>query len=322
MATGSYDRTIRMWRNGEAMKSIGFPWSQVNCLSIAPDRRFIAAGGYGALRVYDLSATNPEATQTEVPVPPASNVSTVSFCQPRSPGGWAVVMAAEDGIARMFASPTTRGAPATAVVSFDGVGCPILCGALAPKRNMFITGTAAGAVHVWRLDGATTAPSAAQSLTRHRISTCAVQPNEEHIAVCTTRGEIFYCALHDHVSKDGTTRLQMIVLSRFTGHNKYILSSSFSHDGAVLATASADCTVRLWRVPETAPASRTDAWESASPPLLHQRWVWACAFFRSGHQIATAASDNHAYCWLLGTKGARQQFAGHQKPVTCLALHD
>ena len=105
MATGSYDRTIRMWRNGEALKSIAFPWSQVNCLCISPDRRFLAAGGYGVLRVYDLSAPNPESTQTEVPVPAASNVTAVALGQARAPGGWTIVMGAEDGIAAATTLP-------------------------------------------------------------------------------------------------------------------------------------------------------------------------------------------------------------------------
>lgn len=66
------------------------------------------------------------------------------------------------------------------------------------------------------------------------------------------------------------------------GHNKCISSLAFSPDGATLATASREGTVRLWNA--AAPTGLL-------PPLLEGKlgYAWSVAFSPNGKQVACAA---------------------------------
>ncbi|MFC9916285.1 WD40 repeat domain-containing protein, partial [Streptomyces sp. NPDC127197] len=67
---------------------------------------------------------------------------------------------------------------------------------------------------------------------------------------------------------------------------------AFSPDGTLLATASDDRTVRLWRV--------TDGTQQA---VLtgHSSWVENCAFSPDGTLLATASRDQTLRLWQVAT---------------------
>lgn len=52
------------------------------------------------------------------------------------------------------------------------------------------------------------------------------------------------------------------------------------------------------------------------------RWVWDAAFSADSAYLVTASSDHTAKLWDLASGEAIRNYAGHQKAVVCLALHD
>lgn len=61
LVTAGYDHTIRFWEawSGICSRTIQHPDSQVNRLSISPDKRFLAAAANTHIRLYDCSIASP-----------------------------------------------------------------------------------------------------------------------------------------------------------------------------------------------------------------------------------------------------------------------
>lgn len=117
LVTAGYDHTIRFWEawSGICSRTIQHPDSQVNKLSISPDKRFLAAAANGHVRLYDCTApsnnpppgtapgtTNPNAHQGGNPITTFEghngNVTSVAWhCE----GKW-LVTGSEDGTLKIW----------------------------------------------------------------------------------------------------------------------------------------------------------------------------------------------------------------------------
>lgn len=80
-----------------------------------------------------------------------------------------------------------------------------------------------------------------------------------------------------------------------------------------LATASSDCTVRVWNVAD---------WSLKTTLVGHQRWVWSCVFSADSTYLVTASSDANARLWELVSGEVVRVYKGHRKAVTTVALND
>ncbi|GGM71110.1 TIR domain-containing protein [Dactylosporangium sucinum] len=94
----------------------------------------------------------------------------------------------------------------------------------------------------------------------------------------------------------GSNLAKIVTATRYmqtlVGHDDGVYSVAFTGDGATLATASSDKTVRLWDVRDP---TRAKPW---GPPLTgHTGTVWAVAFTRDGRTLATASLDKTVILW-------------------------
>jgi WD40 repeat protein len=92
--------------------------------------------------------------------------------------------------------------------------------------------------------------------------------------------------------------------NQIQGHQGWVRSVCFSPDGKYIATASDDCTARLWKVNGQQVAQFSE----------HQGIVWSVSFSPDGKYIATASSDHTARLWNLDGQ-LLAQFSGHQGTV-------
>ncbi|HLO47498.1 MAG TPA: hypothetical protein VK211_03635 [Kamptonema sp.] len=96
----------------------------------------------------------------------------------------------------------------------------------------------------------------------------------------------------------------------FEGHGKGISSVSFSPDGNVIASGSADSTVRLWGKDGMA----------IGKPLQHGDSVVWVSFSPDGKTVASASADKTAKLWRVEDGVAIATFVGHEETVTSVSF--
>lgn len=95
------------------------------------------------------------------------------------------------------------------------------------------------------------------------------------------------------------------------GHSGHVKGAAFSYDGAMLASVSADTTIRLWDV-------------SAPQPRLmrtlkgHTDGVNAVTFSPNGRLLATGGADNTVRLWNVESGEEHAVLRGHTAEVTCV----
>lgn len=86
------------------------------------------------------------------------------------------------------------------------------------------------------------------------------------------------------------TNIGLTFHKAITGHQKDVNWVSFSPDGQLMATASADKSIRLWKA--------TDFTEISSSPLIAHTYAVNWVDFRvDGNQIASCSTDGKALLW-------------------------
>ncbi|KAG8970605.1 TOR complex subunit lst8 [Tulasnella sp. 425] len=125
------------------------------------------------------------------------------------------------------------------------------------------------------------------------------------------KGKVFIWRICDDPSQD---RFQPV--SKFQAHNRYLTRCLLSPDVKLLATCSADKTIKIWSI-----ASNYDV-KLEKSLVGHQRWVWDCAFSADSAYLVTASSDHVARLWELSSGETVRQYNGHRKAAVCVALND
>jgi G protein beta subunit-like protein len=293
LATGGFDHKIRLWdaTSGTCPKIYRFGESQVNCLATSADKGLLLGGGNPLINLFDLKS------QSDSPVfsyeGHTNNVTALGF---QRDGKW-LYSASEDGTLKVWdiRSPTCQ-------YSYD-CGAAINTAVLHPNQMEIVTGDQTGCVKVWDLSMNALREEhtpAAES----PIQSISIASTGKFMTVGSHKGRVFV-----YKTEDGKMELK----TDFQAHNMYLLKCVISPNTNVLATASADKTVRLWN---------TETWAQERVLQQHQRWVWDAVFSADSLYLVTASSDQSAKLWDLQTGEVMRNYLGHSLAVTCVTLND
>ncbi|KAF1971137.1 hypothetical protein BU23DRAFT_590766 [Bimuria novae-zelandiae CBS 107.79] len=125
-------------------------------------------------------------------------------------------------------------------------------------------------------------------------------------------------------------------LQTLEGHSNFVLSVTFSHDSARLASASWDGTVKIWDASSGAclqtleghSSSVTSIWDASSGACLqtlegHGGSVTSMAFSHDSARLASASDDRTVKIWDASSGACLQTLKGHGGSVTSVAFsHD
>ncbi|KIS69081.1 TOR complex subunit LST8 [Mycosarcoma maydis] len=343
LVTAGYDHTIRFWEawSGICSRTIQHPDSQVNRLSISPDKRFLAAAANTHIRLYDCSIAS------------SSSIAAAN--------------AAAGGSAAGGSGTNNIGAPAQPIATLEGHTGNVTGIAWHCDMQWLVSGGEDGLLKIWDLR-----TSRATRIYDHRgpVNDVVVHPNQGELVSCDQNGSVKVWDLgqngcsHELVPEEGVpirsvtvaadgsclvagnntgkvyvwrfingvydaqqagqppspaggagdfTELQPV--TTFQAHEKYLTRVLLSPDVRHLATCSADATVKIWS---------TSRYEFALEKTLvgHQRWVWDAAFSADSAYLVTASSDHVARLWELASGETVRQYNGHHRAAVCVALND
>eukprot|EP01087_Luapelamoeba_hula_P017015 TRINITY_DN5318_c0_g1_i1.p1 TRINITY_DN5318_c0_g1~~TRINITY_DN5318_c0_g1_i1.p1 ORF type:complete len:305 (-),score=41.95 TRINITY_DN5318_c0_g1_i1:97-1011(-) len=298
LATASYDSTIRFWEapSGISFRTVQYTDSQVNRLAITPDKTYLAAAGNPHIRFFEVNSYN------SAPITSfdghSGNVTALGF---QRDGKW-MFTGSEDGTVKIWdlrASGCQR--------DYD-CSSPINTVALHPNQAELICGLQNGTIRVWDL--------AENRCTREYIPdgevavrSISIAPDASQVVAANNKGHCF-------VWKLGPSDTPVFdPLQKLKAHQTYILKALYSPDAKLLATTSADSTIKIWTVDEKG----LKLFKVLSG---HQRWVWDCMFSADSAYVVSASSDLSARLWALASGETIRHYTSHNKAVTCVALAD
>jgi len=301
-ATAGYDHTIRFWQPHTRLctRTIQHVDSQVNALALTPDRHMIAAAGYQHVRMFDLTTGNPNCVVNYDGI--AKNVSSVGF---HADGHW-MYTGGEDNSARVW-DLRSRNLQCSRIFQ---VNAPVNCTFLHPNQGELLVGDQAGAIHIWDLKtdhNDKRVPDAEAS-----IQSIAVDDEGKTMAAVNNKGMCYIWTLSSTMG--GASQTQAHLKTKFQAHKRYGLKCVFSPDSTLLATSSADQSVKIWRTADFSLLSQL------TDPT--QRWVWDVAFSSDSQMLVSGSSDGNARLWNVDSGNIVQEYAGHNKSITCLAFYD
>ncbi|CAA6654974.1 unnamed protein product [Spirodela intermedia] len=301
LVTAAYDHIIRFWetKSGRCYRTIQYPDSHINRLEITPDRKYLAAAGNPHIRLFDVNSSRAEPVFSFESH--AGNVMAVGF---ESNGNW-MYSGSEDGTIKIWdlrAPGCQREYESRAAVNTV---------VLHPNEKEIISGDQNGNIRVWDL----TANSCSCELVPEvdtAIRSLSMMWDGSLVVAANNNGTCYVWRL-----LRGTQIMSYFEpLHKLQAHGGYILKCLLSPElcdpQRYLATASADCTVKIWNV---------DGFALERTLVGHQRWVWDCAFTADGSGLITASSDATARMWSIATGEPTKVFQG-QKPTICCALGD
>eukprot|EP00795_Rhopilema_esculentum_P009054 gene9054-16700_t len=344
LATAGYDHTIRFWQahSGICLRTLQHPDSQVNALEITPDKQLLAAAGYQHIRMYDVTSGNPNAVVNYDGI--SKNVTAVGF---QEDGKW-MFTGGEDCSVRIW---DLRSRSLQCQHIFQ-VNSPVNTVVLHQNQGELIVGDQSGAIHMWDLrtdhnEHLIPEPDVAIqsiSIDREARFMAAVNNKAKRLTLKWFKAQSpmsswTFKDAWSHAKVNGNNE-EFEIFSEFQGdcyvwrlsggsdenptvfhpedkipsHKKYGLKCLFSPDSTLLATCSADATLKVWRT--------TDFSLLTTLPDPSQRWVWDCAFSEDSHYIITASSDGIGRLWNTDKSEVIREYSGHQKAIVCLAFRD
>lgn len=304
-ATAGYGQEINFWDaiTAKVIRHVNFADSQVNVLAISPDRLHLAAGGNPKIRLFETSTSNPNAvTEFEGHT---GNVTAVGF---HKDSKW-IYSGSEDGTVRVF-DTRTAGAQRTYETQLKS---PVNSVALHPNQAQLIAADQSGTVSIFDLIldecVARARPETSDDVAMRSVSVAA---DGLLVAACNNVGRLF---VWDMESPQTCVSIAEANFSTTEVHATYCLKCVISPDGKSLATASADQTVKIWKLP---------GMQLDRTLVKHRQWVHDIAFSADSNFLASASSDGSARLWDLATGDMIRCYTGQSKAsaIVAVALND
>ena len=270
-------------------------------MEITPDRQLLAAAGFQHIRMYDISNSanqNPLVNYENV----SKNVTTLGF---HENGVW-MYTGGEDCFCRIW-DLRARNLHGQRLYQTNA---PINTCHLHPNQRELYIGDQNGFIHIWDLRKDT---KSLIYLDEISIQHLAIDSEGTCLVAVDNKGNCYMLSLVvNHVSLQCSPLQRRLKLN---AHKRYALKCGFSPDSTLLATTSADQTVKLWRTADLLPLVKQDqeklenslslsnSWPTAdniSPMIelkdVNQRWVWDLAFSADSQYVITG---NYLFFFLI-----------------------
>jgi WD40 repeat protein/energy-coupling factor transporter ATP-binding protein EcfA2 len=288
LATGSADKTIKLWNLGtdKEIRTLQGHDDSVDSVSFSPDGKTLATGSADkTIKLWNLE------TGKEIRTLKGHNATvwSVSF----SPDGKTLATGSVDKTIKLWNLETGK-----VHTLKKGHNDQVLSVSFSPDGKTLATGSADKTIKLWNLETG----EEILTLKGHNDWVMCLSFSRDGKTLATG-------------SDDKTIKLWNLEIGKeihtFKGHDGSVDSVSFSPDGKTLATGSNDETVKLWN-PETGKEIRT--------LKGHNGWVKSVSFSRDGKTLATGSNDKTIKLWNLEADKEIHTLKGHNEQVKSVSF--
>ncbi|MBE9182120.1 serine/threonine protein kinase [Oculatella sp. LEGE 06141] len=266
LASGSFDKTIKLWHlgTGALVSTLSGHLKPVLSVAFSPNGQTLIAGSVdNTLRLWCL--------HTESPLYAIEDHATslVTLAVAVSPDGQAIACGSDDQTVKILHLYTGR--------LFRTLRHPrsVTSVAISPDGRVLASGSNDNTIRLWDFSTG----ELHHTLVAHArdVNSVAISPNSQLLA---------------SGGSDNTIRLWNIatgkLLDTITGHLDWVTAVAFSPDGQTLASGSDDCTVRLWNLTTRKRAHLLSG---------HTNGVTAIAFHPDSQTLVSGSRDRTVKIW-------------------------
>jgi WD40 repeat protein len=295
IATGSTDRTVRLW-DAATGQPVGKPLlghtSWVSSVSFSPDgMRIVSGSGDMTVRLWDVATWQPIG---EPLLGHTGTISSVAF----SSNGSRIVTGSEDKTVRLWNAAMQQpiGEP------LRGHTDEVNSVSFSPDDTRIVSGSDDKAVRLWEV---ATGQPAGEPLEGHTFFVLSVSFSPDGTRIASG-------------SRHETVRLWDAATGKpvcgpLKGHTRSVESVSFSPDGSRIVTGSDDQTVRLWDAVTGKPVGE--------PLLGHTGSVYSISFSPDGTRIAIGSQDKTVRLWNVATgQPVGEPLRGHTDSIISVSF--
>jgi RNA polymerase sigma factor (sigma-70 family) len=328
LATGSYDRAVRLWNasTGKCLHTVEGHGEKVEALAFSPDGKLLASGGWDRM----VHLIDPLTGKVRLRLEQAGPVRDVAF----SPDGRDLGVGVSDGVARLYEAATGK-----ELRQFRGHQGPVRSLSFAPDGKTLATESEDFTIRLW------------ETATGKELTHTAGHAGQVEAVAFSPDGKTLASgANYDECARlwNATTGKE---LRQFPGHGGGVRSLALSPDGQALATGDGDGHVRLWetatgkeryRLPgrgrvdclALSPDGRILAWadwdrklrlcDAATGQELRRialvDYQYGLAFSPDGKTLAGAVWDRSVRLWEVSSGAELRRFEGLPRGGRALAF--
>jgi WD40 repeat protein len=326
LASASLDATVKIWDGASGAQLRSLDGQDLMALAIAwseGGKRF-ATGAFNTVHLYD-GASFAELARLEGHAAPVTSLAW-------SPDGRKLAVGANDRAVRIYGNGTRRldghSAPVTAL-SFSPDGSWLASGSLDGLIRRWDAQTGVGAPPIegagavaslsWSADGKTIAAASPDKslrlydpwLSSSKSEETTGGPGAYGVAFAPDGRRVVFAAIgRIAIVRDTASGKE---LARLVGHDGAVNGVAWSADGATIATASSDRTVRLWNGNTFALESTLNAGAPVASVALR-------AHASSGPAVAAGTTDGAITLFSLSSAKPLMRLAAHLESVLALSF--
>lgn len=300
LVSAGYDSNIRVWdvagchskrifRYDEKAKKTELP--PVLCLAVSKDGTLVLAGSVGTFKLFNIEGKQSvEKLCREAHTGAISKIGFQSDCQ-------FIYTAGDDKACKIWdlRSPVCS----REIECRAGINDCVLH----PNQGEIITADEDGFIRVWDLVANKIRTEVCPE-EKTPIHSLAVSNDGNSLAACYSSGRAYIW----EYDNEG-----VVPITCGNVHGDYVLSCAISPNNQLLATSSADRTIRIWDIKTL---------ECLTVLKGHERWVWDCQFSRDSKMLVSGSSDHTCRLWDLASSKVIRSYIGHERPVSSVVLHE
>ncbi|CAG8477043.1 2581_t:CDS:10 [Scutellospora calospora] len=328
LATGDHDQTIRLWEvpEGVSWRTMDHFDSQVNRVTLSPDRKFLAAAGNPNVRLYDMTTHNPSPIITLKGH--KHNVTAVGFIDDNI-----IYTGGEDGTLKLWdvrersvKKTFNNFVPDDICAWYNARKSMVNDVAKYPSKNKLVSIDAEGYIKFWDIR------SESNTSLFHQVVGDDIPASPLHsLSIAQNDSIMGYCYAWDLISVNATNTLPNPIKHQAHGskwgNKSYITKCLLNPDARYLATCGADQTAKIWRIlykdetnrlrNNTEKKSMIQGFEE-SLKFEHPTpfWVKDCVWSNDSRIFITGK------LWRTATGELVQQFKCHKYGIICVFLHE